>query len=187
MSGHLGPRVSDYVDRRLDAATMAALDRHVVACQVCRAAADEERQLLASLRQSPGLSAGLQQLLLGLAAAPPSQEGPPVTVPPVPVASRAVRDLRLPVVAPAAPALHRSPLRATLLAGFAASASAAIAWGLTAPSAPAGVDRTPVTPVRGLSSGSVVQAAFAPGTVESFTLGSTRSARTTEPSERFGR
>jgi hypothetical protein len=184
MSRHLGPRISDYVERRFDPATMAQLDRHVVACQVCRAAVDDERQLLASMRVSPGPSAGLQELLLGLASAAPVHDGPPATVP---VAPRSLPDLRLPVVAPATPALHRSPLRATVLAGFAASASAAIAWGLTAPAPQSAVDLTPVRSVRGLSSGSVVQAAFSPGSVESLTHGSTGSARTTEPSERFGR
>ncbi|MBK8468759.1 MAG: zf-HC2 domain-containing protein [Candidatus Phosphoribacter sp.] len=51
-------------------------------------------------------------------------------VPTVPLAPSAVRGLRLPTVAPTAPALHRSARRAALLAGLAAGASAAAAWGV---------------------------------------------------------
>jgi hypothetical protein len=183
MSRHLGPLLSDYVDRRLDGATLAEFDRHVVACQVCRAAADNERALLTSMRTAPGpeVSAGLQQLLLGLAGAAPSAQ--PSPVPDVPVAPAPVQALRLPVVPPATPALHRSPLRATLLAGLAASASAAVAWGLTAPAAPSSAGVAPVSTVP-RTTPSVVQAAFVPGSVGSFT---TRSTRTTEPTERDGR
>ena len=78
MTRHLGPRLSDYVDRRLDPATLAELDRHVVACQVCRASADQERQLLAALRASPGpaVSTSLQELLLGLATGATGRTGP---------------------------------------------------------------------------------------------------------------
>lgn len=188
MSRHLGPLLSDYVDRRLDRGTLAEFDLHLVACQSCRASADEERRLLSTLRSSPGpaLSASLQELLLGLGAAS-GQDSRGDSIPRVPVAPAALQGLRLPVVAPAAPALHRSPLRATLLAGFAASASAAIAWGLTAPAPPTSVSLTSSAPVRGLTSGTVVQAAFAPGSVESLTRGQARPARTTEPAERFGR
>ncbi|MEP6799894.1 MAG: hypothetical protein ABI890_17180 [Lapillicoccus sp.] len=127
MSRHLGLQVSAYADRRLDAHTLRDFDRHVVACQVCRHAADQERRLLASLRHGamPGLSEGLQSMLLGLAALPPVPEAPrPLVVRPI--------TRPLPTVAPTSPPLHRSPRRAAMLAGFAASASAAAAIGLAA-------------------------------------------------------
>ncbi len=50
MAQHLGLQVSAYVDRSLDPATLLSFDRHLVACEVCRHAADQERRLLASLR-----------------------------------------------------------------------------------------------------------------------------------------
>ncbi|MGB8384874.1 MAG: zf-HC2 domain-containing protein, partial [Dermatophilaceae bacterium] len=108
MTRHLGARLSDYVDRRLDAATLAELDRHVVACQVCRASADQERQLLAALRASPGpaVSTSLQELLLGLATGATGRPDRAAMVPEVPRAPQSLPGLRLPVVAPAAPALH---------------------------------------------------------------------------------
>jgi len=136
MSRHLGMQVSAYVDGQLDVRTTRAFDQHLVACQVCRHAAEQERRILTSLRTgaTPGLSEGLQSMLLGLAApvhSPAAQEfrgG----VPAIPPAPRAVRQLRVPIptVAPAAPALHRSPRRAAMVAGLAAGASAAAAIGL---------------------------------------------------------
>ncbi len=123
---HLGMQVSAYVDRTLDAQELRALDRHLVACQVCRYAADQERRLLTSLRRDPTpcLSEGLQTMLLGLAS-------PAASAPPVPEAPASVRAMRLPTIAPAAPALHRSPVRAAMMAGLAAGATAAAAWSLT--------------------------------------------------------
>lgn len=193
MTRHLGPLLSDYVDRRLDEATLAEFDRHLIACQVCRAAADNERVLLRSLRSDPAprVSPGLHELLLGLAgtgAGPGAGSGPAPwpasgSAPAVPVAPAAVQALRLPVVPPATPALHRSPLRATLLAGLAASASAAVAWGLTAPVGPAAAAPAPASAVP-RPAPSIVQAAFAPVSVGSF---STRPTRPIEPRERYGR
>lgn len=134
MAQHLGLQVSAYVDRRLDPATLLTFDRHLVACVVCRHAADEERRLLASLRHgSPGVPSSLQASLLSMAAAHP----------PVPQAPAAVRAM-VPTVAPAAPPLHRSPRRAAALAGFAATASAVAAIGL----ATAGPGVVPVAPLR---------------------------------------
>ena len=49
-------------------------------------------------------------------------------VPPIPIALAPVAPFRLPTVAPAAPALHRSLRRAAALAGLAASATVAAAW-----------------------------------------------------------
>jgi len=136
MSRHLGMQVSAYVDGQLDARTTRAFDQHLVACQVCRYTVEQERRILTSLRTgaTPRLSEGLQSVLLGLAApvhstaAQELHDGVPA-IPPVPRAVRQVR-VPLPTVAPAAPALHRSPRRAAMLAGLAAGASAAAALGL---------------------------------------------------------
>jgi hypothetical protein len=149
-------QVSAYVDRRLDARVLHAFDQHLAVCLVCQHAADEERRLLTSLRSgaTPGVSADLQSMLLAMAqpaeagSAPrsPSRGGEPVAtpvssgwmrgrprpteIPPIPRAPESVRQLRVPTVAPAAPALHRSPRRAAAIAGLAAGASAAAAIGL---------------------------------------------------------
>jgi hypothetical protein len=132
---HLGSLASAYVDRDLPAGVLLGCDQHVAVCGSCRAAAEDERRLLESMRRSttPCLSSSLQSALLELAAsAAPVGERP-----------------HLPVVDPSAPALHRSPVRAAVLAGLAAGASAAAALSLgvagvgssgpgpTAPSSPA--------------------------------------------------
>lgn len=150
MTRHLGLQVSAYVDRRLDAQQLHTFDQHLAVCLVCRHAADEERRLLTSLRSgpTPGFSADLQSTLLAMAqprsVSAPSPDGAATAPasswlrgrsraggpPPIPPAPEAVRQLRLPTVAPAAPALHRSPRRAAAIAGLAAGASAAAAIGL---------------------------------------------------------
>jgi len=75
--------------------------------------------MLRSLRSSatPGLSHRLESALLGLAA---DSTPPIVTGGPSPIA----------VIARSAPAMYRSPLRAAMLAGLVAGASAAAAWSL---------------------------------------------------------
>lgn len=148
-------QVSAYVDRRLDARVLHAFDQHLAVCLVCRYAADEERRLLTSLRSgpTPGFSADLQSMLLAMAQPAPATAASPAVgladdavaptssgwlrgrsrpsgVPPIPRAPESVRQLRVPTVAPAAPALHRSPRRAAAIAGLAAGASAAAAIGL---------------------------------------------------------
>jgi anti-sigma factor RsiW len=111
--------LSSYADRRLPAATLLTCDQHVAICPRCRAAVDAERRLLSSLRTAvtPGLSSRLESALLDLAThnvfpAPASGPSP------------------LPVVRRAAPAMHHSPVRAVMMASFAAGASAAAAWSL---------------------------------------------------------
>lgn len=162
MTRHLGMQVSAYVDRRLDPATLRAMDQHLVACQVCRHAADEERRLLTSLRcgAMPGVSADLQSMLLGLAAQPPRVAA---GVPPIPTAPVGLRQVRLPTVAPAAPPLHRSPRRAALAAGLAAGASAAAAIGLAVvgpgPVSSASL-REPVSRGPGATTATALRAAF---------------------------
>jgi len=80
---------------------------------------DTERRLLSSLRTAvtPGLSCRLEAALLDLAAHTAANEP---TSGPAP----------LRVVRPAAPAMHHSPVRAVMLAGLVAGASAAAAWSL---------------------------------------------------------
>ena len=126
-------------------------------CLVCRHAADEERRLLTSLRSgpTPGFSADLQTMLLAMAQPAPAAPTAAVSTvpdesfaaaavptgwlrsrsrpsgpPPIPRAPESVRQLRVRTIAPASPALHRSPRRAAAIAGLAAGASAAAAIGL---------------------------------------------------------
>ena len=113
---HLGSLVSAYVDRDLPAGVLLACDQHLGVCGSCRAVAEEERRLMESMRRAlaPNPSSSLQSALLGLADHPA-----PTTCRP-----------HLPVVQPGAPPLHRSPVRAAVLAGLAAGASAAAAVSL---------------------------------------------------------
>jgi hypothetical protein len=172
MSRHLGLQVSAYVDHRLDARAQHAFDQHLAVCLVCRHAADEERRLLTSLRSgpTPGFSADLQSMLLAMAqptpapAAAPSESSLPSGVPPIPRAPESVRQLRVPTVAPAAPALHRSPRRAAAIAGLAAGASAAAAIGLAvAGPGPSGSASLSVTSPRtsGTATATVIPASYA--------------------------
>ncbi len=84
--------------------------------------------------------------------------------PPIPRAPESVRQLRVPTVPPAAPALHQSPRRAAMVAGLVAGASAAAAFGLAVAGpgtgAAAATVRTVETRAPGVSSASVVPAAF---------------------------
>lgn len=153
---HLGAMVSAYVDRRLPPPLQQACDRHLVACAVCREAADAERRLLGSLRGAamPGPPGDLQTSLLQLAARARAEEPERPQVAPTPL-----------VVVPLhAPALHRSPVRAALLAGLAAGASAAAAWsiGVAAPVAAPGTTARPALPSgRSTSDGAGSGSAFA--------------------------
>jgi hypothetical protein len=136
----LGQLVTAYADRAMDAATLVRWDLHVVAGWACRAAVDTERRVLASLRTSAtSVPTDLRGMLLALAKEPGAPEpersrgfhpvrtlhhpAHPHGVPPVPVAPVRVVDR-------GAPALHRSARRATVLAGLAAGATAAAAWGI---------------------------------------------------------
>ena len=106
-----------YADRSLPAATLLACDRHVAICPGCRDAVEAERRLLSSLRSdaTPELPSGLESALLCLAV---------YAVPTVPTRPPSP----LVVVGRSAPAMHRSPVRAALLASLAAGASVAAAW-----------------------------------------------------------
>lgn len=114
---HLDALLSAYADRSLPAATLLACDRHVAICHGCRVAVDAERRMLSSMRSAatPALSSRLESALLGVAV---------TAVPTVPTR----RPSPLAVVDRAAPAMHRSPVRAALLASLVAGASAAAAW-----------------------------------------------------------
>ena len=139
---HLGSLVSAYVDRDLPAGVLLACDQHLGVCGSCRAVAEEERRLMESMRRAlaPHPSSSLQSALLGLADHPA-----PTTCRP-----------HLPVVQPGAPPLHRSPVRAAVLAGLAAGASAAAAVSLgvagvgpAGPSAPGSGPPASAATVRG--------------------------------------
>ena len=128
---HLGTMVSAYVDRVLPPPLQHACDRHLVTCAVCREAAAAERRLLGSLREArmPGPPSRLQASLLDLAAQAPAPVGP----------------APLGLVRRDAPAMHRSPVRAAMLAGLAAGASAAAAWSIGV-ATPAAAPVPPVAP-----------------------------------------
>ncbi len=137
MTPHLRGNVRAYVDRGLSPALLHLYDRHVVCCAMCRAAADQERRIVASLRADTGIPTSLMSSLMGLGAAPsgPATPGVP-SAPPVPrppsglrMPSASFRD-PVPTVRPSSPPLHRSPMRAAVLASIAAGASVAAAWGL---------------------------------------------------------
>jgi hypothetical protein len=114
---HLDAMLSAYADRSLPAATLLACDQHVAICPGCRDAVDAERRLLSSLRTAvtPELSSRLESALLNLAV---------YAVPTTPTK----RLSPLAVVGPSAPPMHRSPVRAAMLASLAAGAAAAAAW-----------------------------------------------------------
>lgn len=169
MTRHLGLQVSAYADRALPAPMLRDLDRHVVACVVCRAAADRERQMLSRLRADVpmGMPDSLRCLLVGLADLPASVPGLPATAPGLAAgAPRHPPPMRaLPVVAPGAAPRYRSPVRAVVLAGVAVGAASAAAWslaaapfpGATLTSAPAS---SPVSTSRPLARGSAALAGF---------------------------
>ena len=116
-SRHVDAMLSAYADRSLPAATLLACDRHVAICPSCLEAVEAERRLLSSLRTAvtPELPSRLESALRDLAIC---------AVPTVPTS----RPAPLAVVGRFAPAIHRSPVRAAVLASLAAGASAAAAW-----------------------------------------------------------
>ncbi|MEI2776936.1 MAG: hypothetical protein V9G19_13400 [Tetrasphaera sp.] len=125
--GCLGDLVGDYVEAALPAQEKLAWDRHLVACIGCRGAVDLERRLKDTLRAAPRVPDDLRGLLLSV-----SQEIP-VAVPATSVPDAPARpgpDLGVAVLAPGAPAQHRSMLRAAVFATAAASASVVAVWGI---------------------------------------------------------
>lgn len=153
----LGERVVEYVARSLPDAELLACDRHLIVCASCRKAVDDERRMLARLAVEPMMPSDLRTALLSLASLPPTAPPPP---PEAPSAVRhavrrhpAVADsrppaapipVRLAILAPSAPACHRSPLRSAVLAAVAAGASAAAAWSMAVTGATATATGGPV-------------------------------------------
>lgn len=140
MTPHLRGHVRAYVDRALPPAVLHLYDRHLVACMMCRAAADQERRIVAALRaDARALPRTLRSSLMSLALEP-TPEPSPTPGPRIPLGPLAARGGRgalapgvpepLSTVPPSAPALHRSPMRAAVVASLAAGASVAAAWGL---------------------------------------------------------
>lgn len=152
----LGDQLTAYADRAMDDATLLRWDRHLVVCQCCRGAVEEERRVLTALRSSLGspVPGDLRGMLLALGAqtADRAPDGgaptPRPMLPPIPVAPVRVVDR-------GAPAQHRSAGRATVYAGLAAGATAAAALSLVVtggvsptnpPAAPAVQRARPSTP-----------------------------------------
>jgi len=153
MTPHLKGHVRAYVDRALPPAMLHLYDKHLVCCTMCRAAADQERRIVTSLRSDTGVPMSLRSSLMGLATAGPADAGAAAhssnasTVPMPPPGWRmpsAPSHDPVPTVAPTAPALHRSPMRAAVVASIAAGASVAAAWGLAISPVPG--SREPVLP-----------------------------------------
>jgi hypothetical protein len=149
--------VRAYVDRSLPPALLHLYDKHLICCTMCRHAADQERRIVAALRSDTGVPMSLRSSLIGLAAMPPPMEqpiqssGPRIPVPPLGfrMPSGPSHD-PVPTVRPTAPPLHRSPMRAAVVASIAAGASVAAAWGLAVsplPSARTTTVRVPVASI----------------------------------------
>ena len=159
MTPHLRGHVRAYVDRALPPAILHLYDRHLVACMVCRYAADQERRIVSALRaDGRDLPGSLRSSLMSLASAPtvatpgPTQQPPPprprIPLGPLAWGGRGIVPAGvhepLSTVPPTAPALHRSPMRAAVIASLAAGASVAAAWGLAVSPLPGGTGpRTP--------------------------------------------
>lgn len=131
----LGDEISEYAAGRLDPRAARQVDLHLVACQSCRMGVDQERRLqLAFTSGAPAVPADLRSTLLSLAASAAASQEARAGLPQVPRAPMGMPSLppaALPVVAPGAPALHRSVLRSAVIATAVAGASAAAAFGLT--------------------------------------------------------
>ena len=141
MTPHLRGHVRAYVDRALPPAVLHLYDRHLVACMICRSAADQERRIVSALRADAcDLPGSLRPSLMSLATAPAaapqplSPHGPHIPLGPLARGGRGIVPAGAPeplsTVPPTAPALHRSPMRAAMIASLAAGASVAAAWGL---------------------------------------------------------
>ncbi|NNG39166.1 zf-HC2 domain-containing protein [Flexivirga sp. ID2601S] len=77
---HLGDAVAEYVDGKLNPAQEHRADLHLMICEHCRHAVQQEREIIAQLRSVSFDSGGHQQLmagLLSLASAEPQAPGSP--------------------------------------------------------------------------------------------------------------
>ena len=190
----LGEWISEYVDGTLSALEQYTADRHLILCQGCRAEVELERRLRATLRCEPRIPDALLSMLMSLSAPTPvpqeSSHGVRVSsIPDITQSTERVSAGRAPgplrVLAPNAPAQHRSALRAAACASGAAGASIAAVWAVTAapvasvrPGAPAAA--TPSRPAVAPSS-SVVPASvnFATLLVGSRAADAARGAQST--------
>ncbi|WP_270887520.1 hypothetical protein [Pedococcus sp. 5OH_020] len=152
----LGEELTAYADRLMDGASLLRWDRHVVACLCCRAAVEDERRVLASLRgpAKADVPGDLRGMLLAMAASTVRLDAPEDD--PAAASGPRRQDLRwppsvavapIPVVDRGTPALHRSARRATVFAGLAAGATAAAAWSVVVTGTAATSPTTPVSPV----------------------------------------
>ena len=119
----LGDELPEYAAGRLPLPRQWAWDRHLVACRACAHAVDEERRLRSALAGAPSMPGDLRSTLLALGSSLATDAPRPVSL--------SVQHRPLALQAPSAPACHRSPLRATVVAAAAAGVSAAAAWSLT--------------------------------------------------------
>ncbi|WP_076262625.1 anti-sigma factor family protein [Intrasporangium flavum] len=143
MTPHLRGYVRAYVDRALPPAMLHLYDKHLVCCLSCRDTVERERRIVAALRSDTGVPTSLRSALLGLAATGPTAEpdrdhGPRIPLPPMGLRGALPSYDPVPTVHPGAPALHRSPMRAAVVASIAAGASVAAAWGLAVSPVPGG-------------------------------------------------
>lgn len=173
----LGPQVADYVADELDAAARLNADRHLVACQLCRAEVELERRVRDTLRAAPVMPADLLATLLSVSqeiplqgpaaaegrrrSAPTAWRVPAVPLAPVEVVRAGVPAGWLPgtlpdrahgqlrVLGPQAPAQHRSALRATAFATAAAGASIVALWAFSVSPGASGTRLGPASAVPG--------------------------------------
>jgi anti-sigma factor RsiW len=146
----LDDELSEYAAGRLPAPRVRAWERHLAVCDLCAVGLERERRLRAVLAGGPSMPGDLRNTLLAMGRALTEAPAGPTAVP-----TPTARPLTL--LAPSAPACHRSPLRATVVAAAAAGVSAAAAWSLTVIGAPAparvGFATTPVVRPAGATSG----------------------------------
>ncbi|GEM_PF-966206 len=165
--GHLTDELSEYAAGRLPDVRALHWDRHLVACETCRASVSVERRLQAVMTAGPSMPSSLRTTLIAMGADLSLPASMPVSVPAQPVAARVSAGRRvpsvpdvppapfgltlptayaLPTVRPTSPPLHRSPLRSAVMATVVAGASAAAAWGLGVTTGATGVATSGVRP-----------------------------------------
>lgn len=164
--GHLTDELSEYAAGRLPDARALHWDRHLVACETCRASVAVERRLQAVLTAGPSMPSSLRTTLIAMgadlstgsmpgafpaqsaSARVPTGRGVPGVpdVPQAPFGLTLPTAYALPTVRPTSPPLHRSPLRSAVMATVVAGASAAAAWGLGVTTGATGVATSGVRP-----------------------------------------
>ena len=139
-----GPEIAEYAVGRLPLARLRAWDRHLVTCRHCGARVEEERRLHAALMAVPVPSRDLRVHLLSLAGPGLVTAGPESR--PAPRApggrSAVLPSAHLALMAPSAPAAHRSVRRPLAMAVSVAGLGATAVWTLALVGAPV-VDHAP--------------------------------------------